>query len=172
MYGVVKYNTIHFIPCDLIFLLWPLLYGLVCSDGVIIHGHWHLIHSLSVWTPTQNVKDIQYSNHTVEDFFVTKLFSYRWFLVSMCHCQYVTDWLTCSEYPEAEVRSWIYRFGSSKRAGTESSQNGAKILVHQKEATNRSTAARKRQPMGAQLPVSWEWELPKCQRNTPMLNKH
>ena len=44
--------------------------------------------------------------------------------------------------------------------GAGSSQNGATLLEHQKEATNRSTVARKRQPIGGQLPVSWEWELP------------
>ena len=30
----VQHNSAHFIPCDLIFLLCPLMYGLVCSDGV------------------------------------------------------------------------------------------------------------------------------------------
>ncbi len=34
MYGVVQHNSVHFIPCDLIFLLCPLMYGLVCLDGV------------------------------------------------------------------------------------------------------------------------------------------
>ena len=41
VYGVV----LHFIPCDLIFLLSPLMYGLVCSDSVIIQdfriSHFH-----------------------------------------------------------------------------------------------------------------------------------
>ncbi len=44
--------------------------------------------------------------------------------------------------------------------GAGSSHNGATLLVYQLGATNRSTAARKRQPTEEELPVSWEFELP------------
>ncbi len=32
--STLSYNSVHFIPCDLVFLLCPLMYGLVCSDSV------------------------------------------------------------------------------------------------------------------------------------------
>ena len=35
MYGVVQNNTVHFRPCDLKFLLCPLLYDVVTLDSVL-----------------------------------------------------------------------------------------------------------------------------------------
>ncbi len=35
LYGVEQLDTIHFRPCDLIFLLIPIYYGVVCSDSML-----------------------------------------------------------------------------------------------------------------------------------------
>ncbi len=39
LYGAAQLNTVHFGQCDLIFLLIPILYGVVCSDSVVIYEH-------------------------------------------------------------------------------------------------------------------------------------